>query len=39
MLKLLLGDWDVYPRLQGKLDEALALIKTERRALSKKSAS
>ena len=39
MLKLLLGEKDVDSRLQGKLDETIALIKTEKRAHSKKSAS
>jgi len=39
MLKLVLGEDDVDPRLRGKLDEAVSLIKTEKRAVSKKAAS
>lgn len=40
MLKIVIGVKDVDARLQGKLDEALSLLKTEKRArVSKKSAS
>jgi ParB-like chromosome segregation protein Spo0J len=39
MLKLVLGDADVDQRLQAKLDEVTSLMKTEKRALSKKSVS
>ena len=37
MLKLVLGATDVDARLQGKLDEAAALVKTEKRAKSTKT--
>lgn len=36
MLKLVLGATDIDARLQGKLDEAVALMKTEKRAKSTK---
>jgi hypothetical protein len=36
MLKLVLGATDLDARLQGKLDEAVALLKTEKRAKSTK---
>lgn len=38
MLKLVIGEADVDPRLRGKLDEAVSLIKTEKRSVSKKAA-
>ena len=36
MLKLVLGATDVDARLQGKFDEAVALLKTAKRAKSTK---
>lgn len=39
MLKLVLGDKDIDARLQGKLDEALALLKTAKKASASKKAA
>jgi len=36
MLKLILGEEDLDPRLQSKLDEAIALLKTEQREKAKR---
>jgi ParB-like chromosome segregation protein Spo0J len=38
MLKLVIGDEDIDPRLQGKLDETVSLMKTEKKAAKSKKA-